>query len=137
MKRIMIVSYYWPPFGGTGVHRILKMCRYLSEQGHEIVVLTTKTAFSHVVDERLLDEVPEGVTVYRTNILEPTSFIKSSLKTSKSKVTTDVFQKDVTGFKARLAKWVRLNIFVPDAKIVHISQGSSKTKNQSKNRVRF
>ncbi|MCO4806388.1 MAG: glycosyltransferase [Flavobacteriales bacterium] len=117
MKRIMIVSYYWPPFGGTGVHRILKMCRYLSEQGHEIVVLTTKTAFSHVVDERLLDEVPEGVTVYRTNILEPTSFIKSSLKTSKSKVTTDVFQKDVTGFKARLAKWVRLNIFVPDAKI--------------------
>lgn len=116
-RKILIVTYYWPPFGGTGVHRILKFAKYLSEQGHEIIVLTTKNAYSHVVDEQLLKEVPEGIEVYRTKIFEPTKFIKSSLKSTNSKVTTDVFQKEATGWKSKLVKWVRLNLFIPDAKI--------------------
>ncbi|GAB5538679.1 MAG: glycosyltransferase family 4 protein [Salibacteraceae bacterium] len=116
-RKILIVTYYWPPFGGTGVHRILKFAKYLAGHGHEIIILTTKNAFSHVVDENLLNEVPDGITVYRTNIFEPTNFIKSSLKQTNSKVTTDVFQKEASGWKSKLVKWVRLNLFIPDAKI--------------------
>ncbi|GAB4375094.1 MAG: glycosyltransferase [Salibacteraceae bacterium] len=117
MKKILIVSYYWPPAGGTGVYRILKFTRYLSRMGHDIVVLTTRESFSHMNDRQLLNEVPENVKVYRSAILEPTTFIKSSLKESGAKVSTDVFQKKAKGWKARIIKWIRLNVFVPDAKI--------------------
>ena len=33
MKRLLVISYYWPPAGGGGVQRVAKFCKYLPEFG--------------------------------------------------------------------------------------------------------
>jgi hypothetical protein len=116
-KRILIIAYYWPPFGGAGVFRIIRFARYLSELGYELAILTPEKAFTHVVDEKLVDELPQGVITRRTKIFEPTTFFTSSMKSSDTKLITDVMQSKQGGWKANLSKWLRLNLFIPDAKI--------------------
>jgi hypothetical protein len=40
MKKILVISYYWPPSGGSGVQRWLYFCHYLKAAGFEVDVLT-------------------------------------------------------------------------------------------------
>ena len=117
-KKILIITYYWPPFGGTGVYRILKFVKYLRKFGYEPLILTCTKADSPIYDEKLFDEIPEGIKTTRTEILEPTGFFRKKIAPrGEGKVTTTIFQKEQTSPKMQLAKWVRLNFFVPDAKI--------------------
>ena len=118
MKKILVVTYYWPPYGGTGVYRILKFVKYLRQFGYEPIILTAEKADAPIYDELLLNEVPEGVETFHSKIWEPTTFFRKNVAEGEAaKVTTTVFQKEQSSFKMKLAKWVRLNLFVPDAKI--------------------
>ena len=56
MKKVLIVTYYWPPSGGPGVQRVLKFCKYLPEYGWEPVILTVKDGEYPSRDETLLSE---------------------------------------------------------------------------------
>ena len=113
-KKILIITYYWPPFGGAGVFRIMRFARYLHSLGYELAVLTPEKAFTHVIDERLNEQIPEEVSVYRTRIFEPTTFFRSGLKSSNTKLITDVMQSQKGGWKAKWSKWIRLNLFIPE-----------------------
>ena len=53
MKRVLIITYYWPPSGGSGVQRWLKMSKYLSENGWQPVIYTTEDAEYPIVDPSL------------------------------------------------------------------------------------
>jgi len=64
-RRVLIISYLFPPIGGIGVQRPLKFTRYLREYGWEPVVLTTDEAYSVQNDPSLLAEIPAGVKVVR------------------------------------------------------------------------
>ena len=44
MKRVLIITYYWPPSGGSGVQRWLKMSKYLPENGWQPVIYTADQA---------------------------------------------------------------------------------------------
>lgn len=113
-KKFLIITYYWPPYGGTGVYRVLKFTKYLVKQGWEPIILTPKRANSPIVDNNLLNEVPEGTKVYHTSILEPkTGSKKKGVETSNGVV----FQKKSKSIKGKFIRWVRLNLFIPDAKI--------------------
>ena len=71
MKRVLIITYYWPPSGGGGVMRWLKKSKYLPEAGWKPVVYTPENPDAPVVDESLLSEVhPEKETI-KTPIWEP------------------------------------------------------------------
>ena len=50
MKRVLIIAYYWPPSGGSGVQRWLKMSKYLPENGWQPVVYTAEGAEYPVED---------------------------------------------------------------------------------------
>jgi hypothetical protein len=112
MKRVLIITYYWPPFGGTGVYRISKFTKYLSQLGWEPIILTPKKAIVPIIDENLLKEVPDNVKVYYTGIYEP------SIQNKDAKTTNgiNILNKRKT-LKNKIIRWIRLNIFVPDAKI--------------------
>ena len=71
MKKVLIISYYFPPlyYGTTG--RIIKLLRYISEQGWEPVVLTVKQNLSRPNAPSLLAEIPSNIRVYRTACFEP------------------------------------------------------------------
>lgn len=70
-KRILIISYYFPPLGSIGHRRPLKFAKYLPYYGWESFVLTVKKGVDKIVEMSLIKEIPEGVSVYRTPSLEP------------------------------------------------------------------
>ncbi|MCI0531462.1 MAG: glycosyltransferase [candidate division Zixibacteria bacterium] len=71
MKKVLIVTYYFPPLGGAGVQRMLKFARYLPEFGWEPTILTVKPIRYPSNDQSLLAELPENVKVYRAGSLDP------------------------------------------------------------------
>ena len=76
MKKVLIITYYWPPSGGSGVQRWLKCVRYLREFGWEPVVYTVSNGEYPVLDPGLEREVPAGVEVIRRPIWEPYQLYK-------------------------------------------------------------
>lgn len=119
MNKVLIISYYWPPAGGAGVQRVLKFVKYLPQFGWEPVVLTVENPNSPVDDTSLLSDIPERTKVYKTKSLEPFKLYKKFLgKEENDKIPGDVLltEKDRSA-KNKLAKWIRLNLFIPDAKI--------------------
>lgn len=71
MKRLLVITYYWPPTGGSGVQRWVKFCKYLPEQGWQPVVYTPLNPSQLARDESLLGEIPPCVEVLKTRIFEP------------------------------------------------------------------
>ena len=69
MRQILMIAYYFPPFGGAGVQRSLKFAKYLPEFGWLPVVLSAKPPVHHLRDETLLAEIPIGVQVQRVDTL--------------------------------------------------------------------
>ncbi len=71
MKRLLIVSYFFPPLAGSGVFRPLRLSKYLGEFGWEITVLTVGKRARVLQDRQLLREIPACVRVERSASLEP------------------------------------------------------------------
>lgn len=118
MPRVLLVTYYFPPSGGSGVQRMLKFTRYLRRHGWEPVVLTVEDGAYPEYDPTLMNDVPEGVEVRRTNSWNPFQWYARLMgKDSKNAVVVGSLGKEESGFRERLARWVRGNIFVPDARV--------------------
>ncbi len=120
-KKILIVTYYFPPSGGAGVQRCLKFVKYLPEFGWQPVVLTVKDADYPAYDESLLSEVPENVPVYRTKIFEPYQLYRR-LTGKKAGEAMDIatLSRDSSQqrkWSERLAEFIRSTLFIPDARI--------------------
>ena len=71
MRRVLIISYYWPPNGGAGVYRWLKMSKYLPEFGWQPVVYTPDNPEAVADDPGLLKDVRAQVEVLKRPITEP------------------------------------------------------------------
>jgi len=119
MKKALVITYYWPPAGGAGVQRALKFVKYLPQFGWEPIVLTVENPDSPTEDLSLLEDIPQGCKVYKTKSLEPFEIYKKFTgKKSDEKIPGDILLKnDDVSFKDKLAKWIRVNLFIPDAKI--------------------
>ena len=115
LPRVLIVTYYFPPSGGPGVQRVLKTVRYLRESGFEPVVLTVASAAAPSQDPTLLGDVPEDVDVVRTRAPDP--FGLYGRLTGKGSGAVPTGAVDDAGALARLALWVRANVFLPDARV--------------------
>ena len=70
MKNILIIAYYYPPKGGSGVQRISKFAKYLSRFGYNVNVLTVKEENTGLVDKSLKEDIASEIKVYRTDIKE-------------------------------------------------------------------
>ncbi len=118
MKRVLIISYYWPPTGGSGVQRWVKFAKYLPAEGWQPVIYTPLNPEQLVVDEKLGEEVPPEAEIIRRRIVEPYSFYRFLLgKGSASKGGSDEVNPVNAGdktFMQRLAMAVRGNFFIPD-----------------------
>jgi glycosyltransferase involved in cell wall biosynthesis len=118
MKKVLIITYYWPPAGGGGVQRWVKFVKYLRLYGWEPIVYTTQNADYPVLDPTLSSEVPSDITVLRHPIIEPYSWYNSLSGKNKSEKIEPNFlsQGKKMGWKDQLAVWIRGNLFIPDAK---------------------
>ena len=70
-KKVLIILYYWPPAGGPGVQRWLKFVKYLPEFGVEPIVYCPENPNYPIMDESLVNEIPENITILKQPINEP------------------------------------------------------------------
>lgn len=119
MKKVLIITYYFPPSGGPGVQRVLKFARYLPDFGWEPIVLTVRDGDYPARDESLLNEIPSHLRVVRTPIAEPYNLYRL-LTGKKAGTAVDVNNiptgKGKTGAAERAAEWLRSTFFIPDAR---------------------
>ena len=71
MKKILVITYYWPPASGPGVQRFLKFVKYFSSFGVHPTILTVKNGSYSSIDTSLLGDVPMELTTYKTKAIEP------------------------------------------------------------------
>lgn len=118
MKKVLILTYYWPPSGGGGVHRNLKYAKYFREFGWEPVIYTAEDADYPSVDESLFRDVPDGIEVVKHPIWEPYDVYRKFVGIKKDKKIYSGFisENKKMGLAQRMAVWIRGNFFIPDAR---------------------
>lgn len=123
MKRVLIISYYWPPTGGSGVQRWVKFAKYLPSEGWQPVIYTPENPEQLAVDESLAAEVPEAAEVVKTRIIEPYELYKKLLRRSghsKEAVEVNPVNAQNKSLLQKAAMWVRGNLFRPDPRCLWI-----------------
>lgn len=117
-KKVLIITYYWPPSGGAGVQRWVKFAKYLPDFDIEPIILTVKNGTYPLIDETLLDEIAPDLNVFHAKALEPYHIFGAFTGKSSAQVSTpsSAFTNDGT-FLKKLGIWVRANLFIPDARI--------------------
>ncbi len=118
MKKVLILTYYWPPGGGAGVQRWLKFVKYLREFGWEPVVYTALNGEMPVLDESLEKDIPKNTTVLKTPIWEPYSIYKTFIGRKKNDKINASFlsENKKAGITEKMSVWIRGNFFIPDAR---------------------
>ena len=128
-KRVLIITYYWPPTAGSGVQRWLKMSKYLPQYGWQPVIYTPENPEAGMTDESLLRDIAPEVEVIKRPILEPYAVFnaltgnkgKNSGKASAGSGAVNPI--NAVGHKSplmRLSLWLRANVFVPDPRFLWI-----------------
>lgn len=122
MTRILLISYYWPPAGGGGVQRWLKMSKYIADLPDvELLVYTPENGEVPVVDESLISEVDARIKVIKTPIWEPYSWYKRFTGRKKDeKVYSGFISDKKESWMQKLAVFIRGNLFIPDARMFWI-----------------
>jgi glycosyltransferase involved in cell wall biosynthesis len=118
LRKVLIITYYWPPGGGAGVQRWLKFSKYLRDFGWEPVIYTPANGEMPVIDHSLEKDIPAGLTVLRQPIWEPYSVYKKFIGQRKDeKINTGFLTESSKPQKAeKVAVWIRGNLFIPDAR---------------------
>jgi glycosyltransferase involved in cell wall biosynthesis len=111
--KVLILTYYFPPAGGSGVQRWLKFVKYLPELGIEPVVYTVENANYPIRDESLINEIPKGIKILKQPIFEPNKML--SIFGKKDKQSAGFLDKNPSFF-GQVAQYVRANYFIPDAR---------------------
>ena len=120
MKRVLVISYYFPPSGGPGVQRMLKFVKYLPDFGWQPTVLTVRADHASYpdLDATLEAEIPASVEVVKTRSWDPYALYARLQGKSRTEAVGVGFVKDeAEGWMQRLAKWMRANLFLPDARV--------------------
>ncbi len=115
MKKVLIITYYWPPSGGAGVQRWVKLTKYLSKLNIEVHVLTVneKEASYIQIDKSLETEIDKKIKVYKTKSFEPINIYGKIV--GKENIPTAGFSNvNNKFFKQRLINALRSNFFIPD-----------------------
>lgn len=117
MKKVLIITYYWPPAGGPGVQRWLKFVKYLRDYEIEPIVYIPENPDYPLLDESLLKEVPEGITILKQKIFEPYFLARVFSKKQTSTISSGIIseEKEQT-FLQKLMLYIRGNFFIPDAR---------------------
>ena len=117
MKKVLIITYYWPPAGGPGVHRWLAFAKYLLEHGYQPIVVIPKDPQYPITDDSNLRQIPKGIETLEVPIFEPYGIAGklSSGSTAKNKkgIIDDAHHQSLV---QRSMLYIRGNYFIPDSR---------------------
>ena len=130
-KKVLIITYYWPPSGGSGVQRWLKFSKYLRDFNIEPVIYTVDNPSYPINDTSLESEIPLGLEVLKQPIFEPNSLL-SIFGNNKKKESAGFLNPNPT-LLGRFFQYVRANYFIPDARKFWIKPSVKFLSNYLKN----
>ncbi|MFC1568631.1 glycosyltransferase [bacterium] len=114
MKKVLIISYYFPPLGLSGVQRAAKFAKYLPEFGWNPTILTVKDIYYYHEDQSLIDEV-KHCNIVRTTSLDPLRlkwiFHRKEYNAHKRNTESNMINSKINRF---IFPW----LFIPDTKIL-------------------
>lgn len=113
-KKLLLVTYYWPPAGGPGVQRWLKLCKYLPNLGYDITVCIPENPSYPILDESLLKDIHPSLRILKFKIWEPYALARKLTPKNEKLKAGQFGERD--NWRARLSIWIRGNLFIPDAR---------------------
>jgi glycosyltransferase involved in cell wall biosynthesis len=117
-KKLLIITYYWPPAGGPGVQRWLKFVKYLPEFDIQPIVYVPENPTYPIVDAHLETEVSDKAIILKNKIFEPYQLASFLSKNKTKKISSGIIpNQKKQSFLEKLMLWVRGNLFIPDARI--------------------
>lgn len=117
MKKVLIITYYWPPAGGPGVQRWLKFVKYLKDFGIEPIVYIPQNPTYPIIDDSFIKDVPGSIKIIRHKIFEPYRFASFFSKKKTKTISRGIISDKRQSLIEKLMLWVRGNFFIPDARI--------------------
>jgi hypothetical protein len=116
-KKLLIITYYWPPAGGPGVQRWLKFVKYLPDFNVQPIVYIPENPTYPIVDEGLMSEVSDKAIILRNKIFEPYQLAGFLSKKETKKISSGIIPAaKKQSFVEKMMLWVRGNLFIPDAR---------------------
>lgn len=111
MKRVLVLAYFFPPLGGGGCQRTLKLVRYLEPHGWSSTVVTAREEDYWILDPTLLSEVPATAEVLRTGGLTSLRLVRL-LSKGGAKIESVQERRDRESFRRlrRVQSW----LLIPD-----------------------
>jgi glycosyltransferase involved in cell wall biosynthesis len=117
-KKLLIITYYWPPAGGPGVQRWLKFVKYLPDFDVQPIVFVPENPTYPIVDSNLVSEVSDKAIILKTPIFEPYQLASFLSKNKTKKISSGIIpNKKKQSFLEKVMLWVRGNLFIPDARV--------------------
>jgi glycosyltransferase involved in cell wall biosynthesis len=118
MHNVLFITYFWPPSGKATLHWPLYIIKHLPKNGWQPSVLPVDEDTFSYQDPSLLHEVDPNMLVVKTPAMEPFSLYRKFLgkESGTPLISSETISKTNTGLRHRIALWIRMNLFVPDAR---------------------
>jgi glycosyltransferase involved in cell wall biosynthesis len=119
MKKVLVLTYFWPPSGKASVHWPLKIIKYLPEFGCEPFVLTVEEESFTRKDESMIKEINPALKVYKAKSFEPFRLYKlfTGRKKKEHIVDSETISSTNKSLPHLISIWIRMNLFVPDSRV--------------------
>ena len=116
MKKVLIITYYWPPSGGSGVQRWLKYVKYLGDFGIQPIVLTVepKDAIYPNEDISLAKDIPSNIDIHYAKAQSPLRLYQNIRKKPVPK--SGFSGESKPNFFDVFFRFIRGNFYIPDAR---------------------
>ena len=121
MKKVLVITYYWPPTGGSGVQRWVKFAKYLPQFGWQPVIYTPENPEMTSVDKTLEGDIPPEAIVIKRPITEFYTLYRRLMGRGDSSVkeVNPINNRERT-FKQKLMLALRGNLFIPDPRVTWV-----------------
>ena len=130
MKKVLIISYYWPPSGGAGVQRWLKFVKYLPQYGWKPIVIVPENPEYPVLDATLAEDIPEEAEIIKLPIWEPYGVFKKLTGRKKEEKVNNglLFDEREQSFTEKMSLWIRGNFLIPDPRLFWVTPSVKRLK---------
>jgi len=118
LKKLLIITYYWPPAGGPGVQRWMKFVKYLPDFGIQPIVYIPENPTYPIIDTNLVKEVSDKAIILKQKIFEPYQIASIFSKNKTKKISSGIIpNQKKQSFLDKTFLWIRGNLFIPDARV--------------------
>jgi len=117
IKKVLIITYYWIPSGGSGVQRWVKFTKYLRNFGWEPVIYAPENPEYPSEDLSFVKDIPENVTVIKKPIWEPYNIYRSLFGKKGETINAGFISEEKKSLKHKISFWLRGNLLIPDPRV--------------------